>query len=116
MATQTASFLPISISTSQISRDRRNPSSLSFSSSSFRGNWRLTRRSCLGKLIFKYQRSTMATVLCSLPTQKYASAKIPKWSARAIRSFGLGELEARKLKYPNTGTEALLMGILIEGP
>jgi hypothetical protein len=24
-------------------------------------------------------------------------------------------LEARKLKYPNTGTEALLMGILIEG-
>jgi hypothetical protein len=38
-----------------------------------------------------------------------------RWSARAIRSFGLGELEARKLKYPNTGTEALLMGILIEG-
>lgn len=27
----------------------------------------------------------------------------------------MGELEARKLKYPNTGTEALLMGILIEG-
>jgi len=38
-----------------------------------------------------------------------------RWSARAIRSFGLGELEARKLKYPNTGTDALLMGILIEG-
>ncbi|KAF2315738.1 hypothetical protein GH714_040273 [Hevea brasiliensis] len=38
-----------------------------------------------------------------------------RWSARAIRSFGMGELEARKLKYPNTGTEALLMGILIEG-
>lgn len=27
----------------------------------------------------------------------------------------MAELEARKLKYPNTGTEALLMGILIEG-
>lgn len=27
----------------------------------------------------------------------------------------MGELEARKLKYPTTGTEALLMGILIEG-
>lgn len=27
----------------------------------------------------------------------------------------MGELEARKLKYPNTGTEALLMGILVEG-
>lgn len=27
----------------------------------------------------------------------------------------MGELEARKLKYPNSGTEALLMGILVEG-
>ncbi|OIT34513.1 atp-dependent clp protease atp-binding subunit clpt2, chloroplastic [Nicotiana attenuata] len=27
----------------------------------------------------------------------------------------MGELEARKLKYPTTGTEALLMRILIEG-
>lgn len=27
----------------------------------------------------------------------------------------MGELEARKLKYPTTGTEAILMGILIEG-
>lgn len=38
-----------------------------------------------------------------------------RWSARAIKSFGMAELEARKLKYPNTGTEALLMGILVEG-
>ena len=27
----------------------------------------------------------------------------------------MGELEARKLKYATTGTEAILMGILIEG-
>jgi len=27
----------------------------------------------------------------------------------------MGELEARKLKYPTTGTEALLLGILTEG-
>ena len=27
----------------------------------------------------------------------------------------MGELEARKLKYPNTGTEAIFMGILVEG-
>lgn len=27
----------------------------------------------------------------------------------------MAELEARKLKYPNTGTEAFLMGILVEG-
>lgn len=38
-----------------------------------------------------------------------------RWSARSIKSFAMGELEARKLKFPNTGTEALLMGILIEG-
>lgn len=38
-----------------------------------------------------------------------------RWSARSIKSFAMGELEARKLKYPNTGTEALLMGILVEG-
>ncbi|PHT87117.1 Clp protease-related protein, chloroplastic [Capsicum annuum] len=37
------------------------------------------------------------------------------WSARAIKAFAFAELEARKLKYPNTGTEALLMGILVEG-
>lgn len=38
-----------------------------------------------------------------------------RWSARAIKSYAMAELEARKLKYPNTGTEALLMGILVEG-
>ncbi|XP_057951515.1 ATP-dependent Clp protease ATP-binding subunit CLPT1, chloroplastic-like isoform X2 [Malania oleifera] len=66
----------------------------------------------------KTRHPTVATVLLSLPTAKpdrAASEKIPKWSARAIKSFALAELEARKLKYPNTGTEALLMGILIEG-
>ncbi|KAF7813302.1 ATP-dependent Clp protease ATP-binding subunit CLPT1, chloroplastic-like [Senna tora] len=54
----------------------------------------------------KYCRATSATVSFSLPTT---------WSARAIKSFAMAELEARKLKYPNTGTEALLMGILVEG-
>ncbi|CAM6109455.1 unnamed protein product [Calypogeia fissa] len=38
-----------------------------------------------------------------------------KWSSRAIKSFSMAELEARKLKYPTTGTEALLMGMLTEG-
>jgi hypothetical protein len=38
-----------------------------------------------------------------------------RWSRTAIKSFAMGELEARKLKYPTTGTEAILMGILIEG-
>ncbi|XP_024029671.1 ATP-dependent Clp protease ATP-binding subunit CLPT1, chloroplastic [Morus notabilis] len=64
------------------------------------------------------RRPAIATVLFSLPTAKTDRAsneKIPNWSARAIKSFAMAELEARKLKYPNTGTEALLMGILVEG-
>lgn len=66
----------------------------------------------------KRRRSTVATVAFSLPTAKperATSEKQPKWSARAIKAFAMAELEARKLKYPNTGTEALLMGILVEG-
>lgn len=62
--------------------------------------------------------STVATISFSLPTAKpdqVSSGKSPKWSARAIKSFAMAELEARKLKFPNTGTEALLMGILVEG-
>ncbi|BBH03228.1 Double Clp-N motif protein [Prunus dulcis] len=51
-------------------------------------------------------RPFSATVCLSLPTA---------WSWRAIKSFAMGELEARKLKYATTGTEAILMGILIEG-
>ncbi|GAV70367.1 Clp_N domain-containing protein [Cephalotus follicularis] len=65
------------------------------------------------------QRIINATVLYSLPTGKpdivASTEKVPKWSWRAIKSFAMAELEARKLKYPTTGTEALLMGILIEG-
>lgn len=64
------------------------------------------------------RRSISATVAFSLPTaspDRVTGDKIPKWSWRAIKSFAMGELEARKLKYPTTGTEALLMGILIEG-
>ncbi|XP_022945169.1 ATP-dependent Clp protease ATP-binding subunit CLPT1, chloroplastic-like [Cucurbita moschata] len=64
------------------------------------------------------RRATTATVSFSLPASKpegISPDKLPKWSARAIKSFAMAELEARKLKYPNTGTEALLMGILNEG-
>ncbi|KAG8382357.1 hypothetical protein BUALT_Bualt05G0068900 [Buddleja alternifolia] len=59
------------------------------------------------------------TISFSLPTANpervSATEKIPKWSSKAIKSFAMGELEARKIKSPTTGTEALLMGILIEG-
>ena len=38
-----------------------------------------------------------------------------RWSWKAIKAFTMAELEARKLKFATTGTEALLLGILIEG-
>ncbi|EYU29385.1 hypothetical protein MIMGU_mgv1a012145mg [Erythranthe guttata] len=60
-----------------------------------------------------------ATISFSLPTAKpervSATEKIPKWSSKAIKAYAMGELEARKIKSPTTGTEAILMGILIEG-
>ncbi|EEF51508.1 ATP-dependent clp protease, putative [Ricinus communis] len=115
MATQTFSFLSISLPTSKIYVEKPHHSSLLLPLSSFHGNKLLIKQSNFSNFVLKSHGSTAATVLSSLPTKRHPSGKIPKWSARAIRSFGLGELEARKLKYPNTGTEALLMGILIEG-
>ncbi|PIN12044.1 hypothetical protein CDL12_15350 [Handroanthus impetiginosus] len=60
-----------------------------------------------------------ATISFSLPTANpdrvEATEKIPKWSSTAIKSFAMAELEARKIKSANTGTEALIMGILNEG-
>ncbi|KAJ8766188.1 hypothetical protein K2173_021705 [Erythroxylum novogranatense] len=60
-----------------------------------------------------------ATVLSILPTahpDRFGSAEeVPKWSWRAIKAFAMAQLEARKLKYANTGPEALLLGILVEG-
>ncbi|KAF7147352.1 hypothetical protein RHSIM_Rhsim03G0171900 [Rhododendron simsii] len=68
--------------------------------------------------VLKHRRPAVAAVSLSLPTEKperASSEKLSKWSARAIRSFALGEVEAYKLKYPKKGTECLLMGILAEG-
>ncbi|XP_062073304.1 ATP-dependent Clp protease ATP-binding subunit CLPT1, chloroplastic [Humulus lupulus] len=86
-------------------------------STSFVGRQLSIRPSNLMHLATKH-RPAIATVLFSLPTakpEKTPQEKSPNWSSRAIRSFAMAELEARKLKYPNTGTEALLMGILVEG-
>ncbi|WCJ36528.1 Double Clp-N motif protein [Euphorbia peplus] len=112
MAARTFSFLPIS---SLPNSQKSHLSSIFIPLTSFHGNQLQIREPNFTNLVFKSHASTVTPILSSLPTKKHASEKIPKWSARAIRSFGLGELEARKLKYPNTGTEALLMGILIEG-
>ncbi|GMH28077.1 hypothetical protein Nepgr_029920 [Nepenthes gracilis] len=81
------------------------------------GNLLSFRRSNSKRVVLKRQ-STVMTVLQSLPTAKPkegSAENLPKWSARAIKAFAMAELEARKLKYPNNGTETLIMGILVEG-
>lgn len=110
--------------TKQDNPDLLIPNSLS-PSNSLRSQW-------LGNIAIKFSRHPSnlgpfspkyppinATISLSLPTanpEAVGSAeKLPKWSSKAIKSFAMSELEARKIKSPNTGTEALLMGISIEG-
>ncbi|KAL2556001.1 Double Clp-N motif protein [Forsythia ovata] len=119
MAAHTLSVLPITPSQTCKKRIENflilKPENLS---NSFIGTKLPIQSSNFTILAAQRRSSTVATVLFSLPTGKQggqASEGKPKWSARAIKSFAMAELEARKLKYPNTGTEALLMGILVEG-
>ncbi|KAG8074254.1 hypothetical protein GUJ93_ZPchr0006g44098 [Zizania palustris] len=61
---------------------------------------------------------SVAAVVAQLPTanpEVASGEKKIRWSSRAVRSFAMAELEARKMRYPTTGTEGLLMGILVEG-
>ncbi|KAF3433104.1 hypothetical protein FNV43_RR24206 [Rhamnella rubrinervis] len=122
MASYSFSAIPISSSTSQPSHGNCSvfsailPRHLNLYNS-FIG-CKLTVRLLSSSHLATKHRPALATVQFSLPTPKPksdSSAKVPKWSARAIKSFTMAELEARKFKYPNTGTETLLMGILVEG-
>ncbi|KAK8500656.1 hypothetical protein V6N13_032552 [Hibiscus sabdariffa] len=114
MATHSLSSLPFAVFTSHSHPSKRH---LSLPLTSLYGNRLLLQPST--PFVIKHHSSvTTATVSLSLPTAKpdrTPSEKSPKWSSRSIKSFAMAELEARKLKYPNTGTEALLMGILVEG-
>lgn len=67
--------------------------------------------------VLKQNSTAVATISFSLPTANpdRSTENSPKWSARAIKAFGLGESEARKLKLAKTGTESLILGILVEG-
>ncbi|XP_038977248.1 ATP-dependent Clp protease ATP-binding subunit CLPT1, chloroplastic-like isoform X1 [Phoenix dactylifera] len=135
MAARTLSALPISTSTfPSFSKNNKKPIVPSPSSLSLPSNHRKPNpiaTSLLGDpappssacasitpLFPRPSPSRSPAVFSMLPTAKPEGApteKNPKWSVRAIKSFSMAELEARKLKYPNTGTEALLMGILVEG-
>ncbi|KAI6696224.1 hypothetical protein NL676_016343 [Syzygium grande] len=125
MAARSLSALPISPSNPQPIPRSAPDSSVSLAwnrrpscpASSFNGR-RLSAVPLRSRRLVRGFNSAVATVLLSLPTGKPERASadnLPKWSARAIKSFAMAELEARKLKYPNTGTEALVMGILVEG-
>ncbi|KAL3645240.1 hypothetical protein CASFOL_010420 [Castilleja foliolosa] len=120
MAAQGLSVFPITPSSSATNQSCRKPSEqfLIFNlSNSFVGTKLRFQPSNSGVIALKRRRSAVATVSFSLPTTKngVTSDKKPNIVGKAIKSFAMGELEARKLKYPNTGTEALLMGILVEG-
>ncbi|KAK3040110.1 hypothetical protein RJ639_027836 [Escallonia herrerae] len=126
MAAHTLASIPISPSASHSCCIKpKNPTShapwgskLDNMVSSFPGTKLSIRPSNSQQPIRKHHQSTVATASPSLPVAKpegTTSEKAPKWSARAIKSYAMGELEARKLKYSHTGSEALLMGILVEG-
>ncbi|XP_050386077.1 ATP-dependent Clp protease ATP-binding subunit CLPT1, chloroplastic [Argentina anserina] len=113
----TLSALPVSLSTITEPPSRRDPGPGNLSTS-FLGRKLSIAIPHSNKLAFSKHPTVVATVLFSLPTgkpERISTGQTSQWSARAIKSFAMGELEARKLKYPNTGTEALLMGILVEG-
>ncbi|KAG9156167.1 hypothetical protein Leryth_015578, partial [Lithospermum erythrorhizon] len=120
MASHTLSVLPIVSSSSSTSQSTKR---VTFKSTtllkSFVGSKLCIQESSICSLhSSKRRRFAVSVVFSSLPTTNVIDVpteKVPKWSSRAIKSFTMAELEARKLKYPNTGTEALLMGILVEG-
>ncbi|XVE57769.1 hypothetical protein DITRI_Ditri04bG0116100 [Diplodiscus trichospermus] len=120
------SFSNPASTTPVVSHSRNNskpsPSSSSLNPHSLQSPWlgiKLSLQSSKPRPQLSDRRPITATVSFSLPTAKpdrvASIEEVPKWSRRAIKSFAMAELEARKLKYPTTGTEALLMGILVEG-
>ncbi|XXG75986.1 hypothetical protein AAC387_Pa08g0437 [Persea americana] len=121
MATQSLSLRPISIAFSRSDAQktgRSNPTRLGLPSS-FLGDVAFLRSTnpipCIHRPLVTTRSRTVFSSLPTAKTDKASAEKIYKWSARAIKAFGMAELEARKLKYSSTGTEALLMGILVEG-
>ncbi|RRT51177.1 hypothetical protein B296_00051258 [Ensete ventricosum] len=120
MAARTLSFLPIPTASSRSSAPVKSMSFLSLPPN----HHAVRLRSFLLAIPISVAPSVLfprpslrsaAAVVSSLPTANGGGNEWDRWSLRAIKAFAMAELEARKLKYPNTGTEALLMGILVEG-
>lgn len=88
---------------------------LSLKSSSSVGN--LTSSTNRARKV-RYVLQRPLTILMNLPTANpewTTNGKSPKWSQSAIKSFCIAETVPRKLRWSSFGTEALLMGILMEG-
>lgn len=112
----TLSFIPSTVAVPR--RSASSPSSSLIPPPSLLGKKLLVTQPSRRCFVSKHRFLTSASTVLNVPTaqpENGSSDKIPKWSARAIKSLAMGELEARKLKYPTTGTEAILMGILVEG-
>ncbi|KAJ3684525.1 hypothetical protein LUZ61_013689 [Rhynchospora tenuis] len=60
-------------------------------------------------------RCVAALTLPTAKPERVTSDGELRWSARAIKSFALAELQARSLKRPKLDTEALLLGVLVDG-
>ncbi|PIA49936.1 hypothetical protein AQUCO_01300577v1 [Aquilegia coerulea] len=125
MASQSLSILTISTSSSSShSNIKSGKSFLSSSSVAFplnsKPDWLVN--SMLGnQFSFKLTNSRLSfhknhcLALRKISSNLNTTDKALKWSARAIKSYQFAILEARKLRYSKTGTESLLMGILVEG-
>ncbi|CAJ2650549.1 unnamed protein product [Trifolium pratense] len=66
-----------------------------------------------------HRRPLASTVSFSLATSHPEGVspgqEIPRWSSSAIKAIALAQVEARKLKRLTTGTETLILGVLVEG-
>ncbi|KAI8546451.1 hypothetical protein RHMOL_Rhmol07G0118700 [Rhododendron molle] len=123
MAAHTLSLSPIGTRTPHY--DCRRPNSIFppltqfLSLKSLNTSWLGTSMLSPIRIPLPEHRPISAAALSILPTAKPESVfspteEVPKWSLKAIKSFALAELEARKLNTKGTGTEALLLGILLE--
>lgn len=113
MASQSL-ILPVTPSFSTHSHNS-SPNFITVFTSSFTGVNLSIHRQKSGRYSSVVAATVASTPAPPMPEKEATEKSSAKWSFRFIKSFAMGELEARKLKFNSTGTEALLMGILVEG-
>ncbi|XP_078152386.1 ATP-dependent Clp protease ATP-binding subunit CLPT2, chloroplastic-like isoform X2 [Carex rostrata] len=104
--------------TVQVPSNTNSKSNLTLQPSLIRGPTFLSPRLWTRLPLFSRPHRLFATAALALPTAKperVASNNKIRWSARAIKSFTLAELHARKFRRTELGTEALLLAVLADG-